>query len=150
MNLQIMKLIIMRHGEAEQWAESDEQRRLTQYGHDEVASAAAQLKTRFPTIDAIIASPFVRAQQTVEIVEAGYSMNHSTSLHLTPESTPEQMLELLDTNIDDTLLLVSHQPLVSLSIEFFTSERVSMGTANIALVEMPLPGYLQGELKWVI
>ena len=61
-----MKLWILRHGEAEPHARSDAQRNLTEHGREQVRQAAAHLIGQ--SIDTILVSPYVRAQQTAEIV----------------------------------------------------------------------------------
>lgn len=61
-----MKLWLLRHGEAEPHASRDSERRLTAHGRKEVLQSAARL-AGLP-LDGILASPYVRAQQTAELV----------------------------------------------------------------------------------
>ncbi len=61
-----MKVWILRHGEAEPQARSDDQRNLTEHGRKQVLRSAAQLIGQ--PLDAIVASPYVRAQQTAALV----------------------------------------------------------------------------------
>ena len=63
-----MRLWLLRHGEAEPQAASDAARELTAHGRKEVQQAAAQLAGR--PLTAIVASPYVRAQQTAELVRS--------------------------------------------------------------------------------
>lgn len=64
-----MKLWLLRHGEAEPHASRDSERRLTAHGRKEVLQSAARL-AGLP-LDGILASPYVRAQQT-----AGWCARH--------------------------------------------------------------------------
>ncbi|MGH8353342.1 MAG: histidine phosphatase family protein, partial [Pseudomonas sp.] len=57
-----MRLWLLRHGEAEPQARSDAERALTKHGRKEVLKAAGHLAGR--PLAAILASPYVRAQQT--------------------------------------------------------------------------------------
>ena len=141
-----MKLWVLRHGEAESHAPSDAQRNLTERGRDEVLRSAAHLIDQ--PISAIIASPYVRAQQTAELVRTalGVVPEIRTVAWLTPDSNPQQVLEKLDT--DDTVLLVSHQPLVGNLISFLQHghqrQPQPMHTASLAELEgdFPLAGLM--------
>ncbi|MBN0975713.1 phosphohistidine phosphatase SixA [Pseudomonas hygromyciniae] len=141
-----MKLWVLRHGEAESHAPSDAQRNLTERGRDEVLRSAAHLIDQ--PISAIIASPYVRAQQTAELVRTalGVVPEIRTVPWLTPDSNPQQVLEKLDT--DDTVLLVSHQPLVGNLISFLQHghqrQPQPMHTASLAELEgdFPLAGLM--------
>ena len=61
-----MKLWVLRHGEAEPRAKTDAERRLTAHGREQVLHSAAYLIGQ--PLQAIVASPYVRAQQTAALV----------------------------------------------------------------------------------
>ncbi len=62
-----MKLWVLRHGEAEPYgARPDPERALTAHGREEVLRSAAQLIGQ--PLAAIYASPYLRAQQTAQLV----------------------------------------------------------------------------------
>ena len=61
-----MTLWLLRHGEAEARARSDAERPLTERGRKEVRRCAERLRGR--PLQYILASPYLRAQQTAEIV----------------------------------------------------------------------------------
>jgi phosphohistidine phosphatase len=105
-----MKLWILRHGEAEPHARSDAQRNLTEHGREQVRQAAAHLIGQ--SIDTMLVSPYVRAQQTAEIVRKvlGGTPALKTVSWLTPESDPACAVGQLPDN--GNVLLVSHQPFV--------------------------------------
>lgn len=111
-----MKLWILRHGEAEAHARTDAERNLTERGRAEVLRSAAHLIGQ--PLGAIIASPYVRAQQTARLVREalGFVPDIRTVPWLTPEGSPEQVLAQLEA--EDNVLLVSHQPLVGNLISF--------------------------------
>ncbi|WP_426135398.1 phosphohistidine phosphatase SixA [Pseudomonas sp. PWP3-1b2] len=141
-----MKLWILRHGEAEAHAPSDAQRNLTEHGRGEALRSAANLIGQ--PISAIIASPYARAQQTAQLVREalGFDPEIRTVSWLTPDSSPLQVLEELDT--DDNVLLVSHQPLVGSLISFLQHGHLRqpqpMYTASLAELEgdFPLAGLM--------
>ena len=141
-----MKLWILRHGEAEGHAPTDAERNLTEHGCAEVLRSAAHLIGQ--PITAIIASPYVRAQQTAQLVREalGFEPQVRTVPWLTPEGNPLEVLQKLET--DDTVLLVSHQPLVGSLISFLQHghqrQPQPMYTASLAELEgdFPLAGLM--------
>lgn len=135
-----MKLWILRHGEAQVQARTDAERNLTEHGRGEVLRSAAHLIGQ--PISAILASPYVRAQQTAELVRdaLGFEPAIKTVPWLTPEGNPLQVLAQLDTDgADDNVLLVSHQPLVGSLISFLQHghqrQPQPMHTASLAELE---------------
>jgi len=141
-----MKLWVLRHGEAEPHARSDAERNLTEHGRKEVLRSAAQLIGQ--PISAIIASPYVRAQQTAELVREalGFEPEIVTVPWLTPDSNPLTVADQLDSA--DNLLLVSHQPLVGNLIGYLQYGHLRspqpMNTASLAELEgdWPLAGLM--------
>lgn len=139
-----MRVWVLRHGEAEGHARSDAQRKLTDHGREEVLRSAAHLIGR--DIRAIIASPYVRAQQTAQLVREalGFEPEIRTVAWLTPESNPLDVLKHLDN--DDDVLLVSHQPfvgeLISLMLHGHMRQPQPMHTASLVELEgeWPLAG----------
>jgi phosphohistidine phosphatase len=134
-----MKVWILRHGEAESRAASDAARELTARGRDQVIESARQLLGK--PLQRIIASPYVRAQQTAE--QARQVLNrHETVVTvpwLTPDSDPRRVLSELDALNLDQVLLVSHQPLVGALIGLLVNGSYQhaepMSTASLAELE---------------
>lgn len=138
-----MRLWLLRHGQAEPQAASDAARELTAHGRQEVQQAAAQLLSR--PLTAIMASPYVRAQQTAELVrlELGFSGSVQTVSWLTPDSDPRDALKYLDEREHAEVLLVSHQPLIGalggLLVHGHRQEPLPMRTASLAELEGDIP-----------
>jgi len=134
-----VRLWLLRHGQAEPQAASDAARELTAHGRQEVQQAAAQLLGR--PLTAIMASPYVRAQQTAELVrlELGFSGSVQTVSWLTPDSDPRDALKYLDEREHAEVLLVSHQPLIGalggLLVHGHRQEPLPMRTASLAELE---------------
>ncbi|MDI3250940.1 MULTISPECIES: phosphohistidine phosphatase SixA [Pseudomonas] len=141
-----MKVWILRHGEAEGHAPTDAERNLTEHGRAEVSRSAAHLIGQ--PLGAIIASPYVRAQQTAQLVRdvLGFQPEIRTVPWLTPDGDVQRVLEKLDS--DDDVLLVSHQPLVGSLISFLQHghqrQPQPMYTASLAELEgdFPLAGLM--------
>ncbi|WP_193074217.1 phosphohistidine phosphatase SixA [Pseudomonas sp. FME51] len=138
-----MRVWILRHGQAEPSAASDAERRLTDAGRGEVAGMAEQLAGH--ALEAIIASPYRRAQQTAELMRQQLGVRRSiiTVDWLTPDSDPLAVLDELADRVEGEVLLVSHQPLVgqllSLLVDGHRQGHYPMPTAGLACLEMPLP-----------
>lgn len=134
-----MRIWILRHGQAEAMAATDPERALTQHGRDEVMLVARRLAGE--PIDAILASPYRRAQQTAEIVQAELALPRavSTVAWLTPDDEPSQVLGFLAERNEANVLLVSHQPLlsqlISLLVEGNRRGHYPMPTAGLACLD---------------
>ncbi len=111
-----MRLIIVRHGEAEAFfgAASDAARKLTPKGSSEVERLGERLAAAGFDVQRIISSPYVRAQQTAALLAAKLGGNDliTTAAELQPDGKPADAINLADAMAFDTVLLASHQPLV--------------------------------------
>ncbi|MFK7699885.1 phosphohistidine phosphatase SixA [Pseudomonas caspiana] len=131
-----MKLWVLRHGEAQAHARSDSQRELTGHGREEVLQSAAHLLGK--PLTRILVSPYVRAQQTAELVRQALGFSDAVVIvpWLTPESDPGKVLGHLAAYAADDVLLVSHQPLVGaligLAVHGSHQHPQPMSTASLA------------------
>lgn len=141
-----MKLWILRHGEAEPHARRDAERELTAYGRRQVVHSAQRLIGK--PLDMILASPYVRAQQTAGLVvnTLGLAEEIVSVPWLTPDSSPGVAVSQLPEV--EHLLLVSHQPLVGNLISLLqyghSRDPQPMFTASLAELEgdWPLAGLM--------
>ncbi|MGZ7458619.1 phosphohistidine phosphatase SixA [Pseudomonas sp. Ma2-10] len=143
-----MKLWVLRHGEAEPYGtRPDSERTLTVKGREEVLRTAAQLIGK--PLTAIYASPYLRAQETAEIVRA--ALNFAPQIRtvdwLTPDNRPQAVAEQLVS--EDHALLVSHNPLVGNLLGYLQHGHVqdpeAVRTAGLAELEGDLP--MAGAMK---
>jgi phosphohistidine phosphatase len=131
-----VKLWLLRHGEAEPQARTDAARELTRHGRKEVLQSAAHLVGR--PLTTILASPYVRAQQTAQLVREtlGFAAPIVTVPWLTPDGDLAEILRYLDAHSGEELLLVTHQPLVGdlagLLLHGHRQEPLAMKTASLA------------------
>ncbi len=172
---------ILRHGQAEGMAQRDSDRALTSYGRQEAEGAARHLQEEaelrgssksgleaFSRSLLVVASPYLRAQQTADIVCESLHIKRPliTSPYVTPDQSPLEAIAALDriwTQASDeglgmqAMLVVAHLPMVSRLINHLVwgeeGQRVSMGTAYLAKLEQDLEsqGVVQGlsEVAWV-
>lgn len=143
-----MKLWILRHGEAEpHGTRPDSERALTTHGREEVLRSAAELMGQ--PLSAIYASPYLRAQQTAQIVREalGFAPEIRTVEWLQPDYSPQSVAEQLVSV--DFALLVSHNPLVGNLLGYLQHGHVqdpeTVPTAGLA--ELEGDGPLAGAMK---
>ena len=104
-----MNIILMRHGEASWAGSSDEARELNEIGIRQVQEAAGYISKLGP--DRVLASPYVRAQQTASyITKLCPGIELETVSGLTPNADPVALLDGLPNQ--GMVVLVSHMPLV--------------------------------------
>ena len=143
-----MKVWVLRHGQAVSHARTDAERALTEAGEQQVLASAARLRGQ--PLDAILASPYVRAQQTARLVQGALhsSLQVQTVPWLTPESDPLTVIGHLETLGLNEVLLVSHQPLVGNLVSLLTHGALRqpqlMQTASLAELhgDWPLAGLM--------
>jgi phosphohistidine phosphatase len=143
-----MKLWVLRHGEAEPYgSRPDSERALTAHGREEALRSAAELIGK--PISAIYASPYLRAQETAQLVREvlGFEPEIRTVEWLTPDNRPQAVAEQLVSV--DYALLVSHNPLVGNLLGYLQHGHVqqpeAVKTAGLAELEGDLP--LAGAMK---
>ena len=148
-----MRLFILRHGQAEPLATTDEARQLTDKGRADVARIIKASMDEVAEITHIWVSPLVRAHQTADIVGAllGNTQFFTTEL-LKPEADPQLLFEQLQQCDSEGLLLVSHQPLVSRMLDRLCgtdSGYHDMATASLACVDIDIVAADMGKLLWL-
>src|SRR5438067_4279335 len=129
-----MDLYLLRHGEAGQ-APRDEDRELTERGHEQARAIAAGLAWLNPGLDIILASPLPRAIQTAQPLARALGLEVQTAAALAPGHGPHEPLALL-AGRGERVLLVGHEPQMSGIALRLTGGRVHMRTAMLAHVEL--------------
>ena len=111
-----MKLLIVRHGKAEDrddWAATgahDDARPLTTEGRELMRVGAIGLHTIVESIDVLASSPLVRAQQTARIVADAYGIAGIVEIDaLRSEARPSELYEwLCEMEGNDIVAVVGH------------------------------------------
>lgn len=152
----IMQVYIMRHGDAALQAASDAARVLTQKGKDDSALMAQWLNKRNPAIDNILVSPYVRAEQTLQVVREHLSLPHQATVMdmLTPGGNAAFVADhIRDLAImgANAVLVVSHLPLVGYLVsELCPHEAPPMFiTSSIACIELDVKRH-NAHLEWML
>ncbi|OGQ08750.1 MAG: phosphohistidine phosphatase SixA [Deltaproteobacteria bacterium RIFCSPLOWO2_12_FULL_40_28] len=148
-----MKIYLMRHGHAETNAPSDNLRKLSLRGIDEVKLMSQWLTGHLSAKLTILASPLARTFETAKIVHQKIGSKLITTDTLKPEANPQDILTLLEKEKGD-VLLISHMPLVSLLASCFIwgepQDRLHFKTAGLCEIEISEVGFGKGKLLFLI
>ena len=116
----------------------------------EVSSTIAQLAGQ--QVERIIASPYLRAQQTAAIASKAFAVAVETLDALEPEGDSARVVQALPAQ--GVVMLVSHMPLVSclagLLCDGSTSDGPSFQTAMALVLTLDIPGAGMAEVVEII
>ena len=136
------RLILMRHGEAEnEGAAGDKARRLTSAGISAVLRCGQEIRAKGFSPELALSSDAERAMQTLSVAMRGGALTGISckSLRLLyladTEAIIAQCAETDDTI--STILAIGHNPGWSDCVVHLTGVPVSLGTAEAALIEHP-------------
>lgn len=143
-----MKLYLLRHGDAGEsnaaGYTTDAARALTPKGIKRTRQLANALRQMGITFDAIYSSPFIRAQQTAEIIARSMMLEKQlrTTSQLAPDHALTEALALIEsaTSKAKAVLLVGHEPnfsqLISLLCTGGTSLSLSLKKGGLCRLEL--------------
>ncbi|WP_086931280.1 phosphohistidine phosphatase SixA [Agarilytica rhodophyticola] len=152
-----MQLFILRHGEAVSEAPKDSLRELSALGRQEVAAAVNADKAYLDSVDYLIVSPYLRAQQTAKIVAKRLEgiTCHNSDL-LVPSGDPDQVIKMLYTLFHErnvnTIMLVGHQPLLGTLLDQLCALETGkhrLATASLAAVNVEVMAKGCCQLQWL-
>ena len=140
----------MRHGDAVLGADDDASRALTSLGREQSRAMAIWLHQQMPHVDRVLVSPYLRAQQTAEIVREvlGLALPLTTVDWATPDDSPREAANRLD-SYPGHCLLVSHNPLLGQLAGFLQhghlQEPLLLRTASLVELDgaAAIPGLMQ-------
>jgi phosphohistidine phosphatase len=122
---------LLRHGDAEEVAEDDAARRLTESGERQAEAAGRALEALEAGVGACLTSPKVRARDMARIACRGLGVEVKESELLRGgDFDPQQVAGQAG-----TVLLVGHEPDLSRAIEAATGARVKLGKGGLAAIE---------------
>jgi phosphohistidine phosphatase len=147
-----MIIFVMRHGEAEPYKRDDQSRHLTRFGLTQSEHASKWMSkqlnedTELKQIDLTLVSPYVRTIETLEAVEQFMPIRNKVQTSaLIPDGNAMQAHDLIDGELlqdsdINSLLIISHMPLVSLLSDAIChgfNARV-FGTADVLMINYDL------------
>jgi phosphohistidine phosphatase len=158
-----MNLYLFRHGIAvdrdQPGYENDSQRPLTPKGAARINKIAQAMKRLGIKYDLVLSSPYLRAQQTAQIVAAFYGIEKNVQLseNLVPSASPALLIGEMHEFYADALsvLIVGHEPyLGSLASSLLSGdEKVSLAFKKGGLAKFSIDELIYGRcatLDWLI
>jgi phosphohistidine phosphatase len=153
-----MRLLLMRHGEADYQSATDQERSLTLLGRQQVQQQAAQAPLQWRDFSRVLASPYNRTRHTATLLceaarQQGATLAASSLALITPDGQCETVQEWLFKQPDLALVLVTHQPFISNFINFLISANESayipMHPGSMALLSGVVTARACMQLEWI-
>ena len=149
-----MRIFILRHGEAEHNTRPDSNRQLTPRGIMETEAILDRQLEHLKSVKDIWASPYVRAQETASLVQKRLPhLQIQTTDLLVPESNPIRLANALEAANEESVILVSHQPLVGVFLDWIAGLEPGcqrLGTSALVMLETDVVAGDCAELRWVV
>ena len=146
-----MKLYFVRHGIAEDLADSDFARELTARGRRRVAQSAEVMRQLKLRPQFIYSSPRLRARQTAEIIAAALDCPVTLADEVNFGFDLEDVSDLTaGLQAGAEVMFVGHNPDMSFIVHQLTGVNVSMKKGGLARVDVFDSAAPQGELVWLI
>ncbi|HWY17486.1 MAG TPA: histidine phosphatase family protein [Solirubrobacteraceae bacterium] len=137
------QLWLLRHAEAEpHGTRPDSQRRLTRRGEQQARAAGVAIGRLAVAFDEVLFSPKVRARATAELAAEGWSAQQRELLREHPPlaggfDAPRAIGALAGVPAQDgRLLLVGHEPDLSLTVAGLTGGRIDLKKGGLAVVRL--------------
>lgn len=127
-----MDIVLVRHGKAETISEdgSDFTRHLSDEGRNEVLKLSDSLKSLKVDFGIILSSPFLRAFETSQIISQTLGIKDiSISEFLIGNADPKTAVDYI-LSFTDSIIVVSHMPLVSDITNLILNQRFHFQTAS--------------------
>ena len=146
-----MKLYFVRHGIAEDLADSDFARQLTARGRRRVAQSAAVMRQLKLRPQRIYSSPRLRARQTADLIATALDCPVTLADEVNFGFDLDDVSSLTrDLDIRGEVMFVGHNPDMSLLVHELTGVNVAMKKGGLARVDIPNGAAPLGELVWLI
>lgn len=147
-----IRLLLLRHGEAERSAPRDDLRALTGAGRAEVMATAKRIAELDLPSPVVVASPFLRARETASIIAGVLAAGEvRTVSRITPDDAPVRALAAIEPlcAAGGVLVVVTHMPLIGgllgLLVDGDPARAPGFVTASGALLggELAMPGLMR-------
>ncbi len=146
-----MKLYFVRHGIAEDMADSDFTRELTPRGRRRVAQSAQVMRRLGLRPQRIYSSPRLRSRQTAEVIAAALDRPATLADEVNFGFDLDDISSLTrGLGHDAEVMFVGHNPDMSRVVHQLTGVNVSMKKGGLARVDVYDGIAAQGELVWLI
>lgn len=147
-----MKIILVRHGQAEDETRPDSARQLTDFGQQQAAQTAAYITTHYQP-DYFLVSPYDRAQQTLaEFQVRAPKVPAAVQENITPSDDARQALIDIGNIEADCLVVVCHMSIVANIAGLLTGdypESFSLAEARVFEMDFVMSGMAKEVNRFV-
>lgn len=147
-----MKIILMRHGQAEDQTRPDSARQLTDFGQQQ-AELTAEYVAEHHTPDVIVVSPYTRAQQTAAKLQAQLpNVRTLTQDNITPSDDAREALADLADIESECMVVVCHMSIVANIASLLTGESpegFSLAEARVFEMDFVMTGMANERDRFV-
>lgn len=138
-----MKIILMRHGQAEDETRPDSARKLTDFGQQQAAQTAAYISSHY-TPDLFVVSPYLRAQQTLAQLQAQVpKVPINIQDNITPSDDARAAFAELATVEAECVVVVCHMSIIAYLASLLTGdtpESYALAEARVFEMEFIMAG----------
>ena len=121
-------------------------------GREPISTLALEYRLACSGLEKVVSSTYTRTAQTAErfVTAADLPQRIEWLDDLTPQGDLRAIEGFLQRTNVETVLMVTHLPLVGLLIDYLTGETgTRMGTANLASLSMEFPAQGTASLNWI-
>jgi phosphohistidine phosphatase len=150
-----MQIYILRHAEAEPRSAgvAEKDRALTSRGKRDLRDVLALARAARVAPQAILTSPWKRAQQTAAAAAKAFGAPVKETRRLLPSTPPDRTWQELSAIEGDAVMLVGHEPHLSNLMRFLLESALAVDLKKGALARIDTrnrTGPPRGVLKWLI
>ncbi len=131
-------LILMRHGQADFATWTDKERALTPIGKEQTAQTGLLLKQNQFTPQIILCSPLLRARQSAQQAAAAWGLKTQDASELDGRLSADGLIRFSQEQFTkyDSIMLVGHNPTISLAATVLSGTFISFRPANCAVFDV--------------
>ena len=135
-------IVLMRHGEADPYSGQDSARSLTHNGRQQASLTGRWLRDQNLPVSYIVASPYLRAQQSAHCVAESLALDVLTVRDITPDTSEAAAEGALIDHMGAVVCF--HQPILGRLLHRWTGQRVIVNTGACFVLHGDLlaPGWM--------
>jgi phosphohistidine phosphatase len=148
----LKKLLLLRHAEALNYADSlkDIDRELNDKGIQQARNIAAYIDDNYAVIDKAVVSAASRTQQTSSYIKTCSEVENNKLLY---DASLSDLLKIICAQASElsTLLIIGHNPTISLLASSLSQEHLNMPTAGLVEFELKISNWselMNDEVSW--
>ena len=150
-----MRIFLLRHGDAGPYTTPDEARALSKLGQNQISRVVAHRQSELAHTEVCMVSPYVRAQQTADILLTRFpNILRMSADWIVPSANIDFAIESLYklSQKHASMILVSHNPFITHLLQALCGTQAYnevMETGSLAAIETDVVARNCADLKWL-